>query len=229
MAADYLLFLKNKFISDYKEAVAKYNDFPFRSRFHEIIEELQKIRISSSTPIRMKILLYDLKEKERITQTKKSLVGYQYVKKKWILFLTKRKLVSIKENLLKYLHDVSVNVVCETERPLSLSLVRVRQRGDFPEFDETSIHGFEHHFEKIKDLLLKTPDTDSISTIGIVRIDGSGKTTLAQMVFNSSQVQDSFSPVLWVELPQSLIKPNLIVFAIHKSLAIDFFLVWQCF
>ncbi|KAF5953143.1 hypothetical protein HYC85_011087 [Camellia sinensis] len=176
MAADYLLFLKNKFISDYEEAVAEYNDFPFRSRFHEILEELQKMRISSSTPRRMKNLLYDLKfvlaecvmlagkEKERITQTKKSLV----------------------------------------------------------EFDETSIRGFEHHFEKIKDLLLKTPDTDSISTIGIVGMDGSGKTTLTQMVFNSPQVQGSFSPILWVELPQSLIKPNLIVFAILKSLASDF-------
>ncbi|CAL5383070.1 unnamed protein product [Camellia sinensis] len=145
----------------YEDAVAEYNDFPFRSRFHEILEELQEMRISSSTPIRMKNLLYDLKfllaecvmlegrEKERITQTKKSLVGYQYVKKKWILFLTKRKLVSIQENLLKYLHDVNVNVAGETERPLSLTLVRVSQRADFPEFDDTSIHGFEHHFEKI--------------------------------------------------------------------------------
>ncbi|XP_028060053.1 probable disease resistance protein At4g19060 [Camellia sinensis] len=108
------------------------------------------------------------------------------------------------------------------KRPLSLSLVRVRQRGDFPEFDKTSIHGFEHHFEKIKDLLLKTPDTDSISTIGIVGTGGSSKTTLAQMVFNSPQVQGSFSPILWVELPQSLIKPHLIVFALLKSLASDF-------
>ncbi|XP_028108471.1 probable disease resistance protein At5g45440 isoform X1 [Camellia sinensis] len=42
------------------------------------------------------------------------------------------------------------------------------------------------------------------------------------MVFNSPQVQGSFSPILWVELPQSLIKPNLVVFAILKSLASDF-------
>ena len=98
MDADHLQLLKNKFISDYEEAVAEYNDFPFHSRFHEILEELQEMRISAWTPIRMKNLLYDLKfllaecvmladkEKERITQTKKSLVGYQYVKKKWILF-----------------------------------------------------------------------------------------------------------------------------------------------
>ncbi|XP_028108482.1 putative disease resistance protein RGA1 [Camellia sinensis] len=70
-------------------------------------------------------------------------------------------------------------------------------------------------------LLATTSDTNNFSAIGIVGMRGSGKTTLSQIMFHSSRVQESFSPMLWVELPQY---PNLrsVVLAILECMASDF-------
>ncbi|THF96912.1 hypothetical protein TEA_024250 [Camellia sinensis var. sinensis] len=61
---------------------------------------------------------------------------------------------------------------------------------------------------------------ERLSSSSLIR-GGSGKTTLAQMVFHSCNVQESFSLMSWVELPQH---PDLrsVVLAILECLESDF-------
>ncbi|GMP43635.1 hypothetical protein CsSME_00012917 [Camellia sinensis var. sinensis] len=236
MDADHLQFLKNKFISDFEEAEGEeFVEFPLWLHFVEISEFLHQKRIDLWTPIGLKDPLYDLKfaladcvmlaekERDRITKNKKSLLlsSHHYVKKQWSLFKMKRKLLRIKNELLQNMSDVDVADIAD-ERLLSSSLIRVCRPTDFPDFNLTLIHGFNNHLQKMEALLLTTTsDNDNFSAIGIVGMGGSGKTTLAQMVFHGSRVQESFSPLSWVELPQY---PDLrsIVLAILECLASDF-------
>ncbi|CAL5383072.1 unnamed protein product [Camellia sinensis] len=214
MDADHLQFLKNKFISDFEEAEGEeFVEFPLWLHFVEISEVLHQKRIDLWTPIGLKDPLYDLKfaladcvmlaekERDRITKNKKSLLlsSHHYVKKQWSLFKMKRKLLRIKKELLQNMSDVDVADIAD-ERLLSSSLIRVCRPTDFPDFNLTLIHGFNNHVRKMEALLLATTsDNDNFSAIGIVGMGGSAKTTLAQMVFHGSRVQESFSPMSWVD------------------------------
>ncbi|KAA8531350.1 hypothetical protein F0562_006059 [Nyssa sinensis] len=210
MTADHLEFLKNKFINDFQEVEKEFEELPLRLHFHNILKVLQEKTISPSTPIVLKDPLYQVrfaltecvmfaeKERERKAQNKKSRFNVHHVRKLWFLRKTGKKLVRIEAKL----RETRDNAAAESS-PLDLSLITVSKRLSFFEpIFRPKIYGFDDQLQKIENLLLKTPDANSINAVGIVGMGGVGKTALANEVFY--RVHKQFDVKLWIRLSQKL-------------------------
>ncbi|XP_059651335.1 putative disease resistance protein RGA1 [Cornus florida] len=213
MAADHLQFLKEKFITDFQDAMEQFGvELPLRRHFQEILEVLQEKIIDSATPIKMKNSLYDLryflaecllsaeKERDLKNQNTKSNFHVHTVKKLWFLYKTGKKLHKIK----KELQQMSNESDAEAENSLLLlDSISVGSVADLPPLSASKIYGLDRYLQKVESLLLKTPDDpilNGIKAVGIVGMCGVGKSALAHMVVHSFPVQQTFSPIIWVRL-----------------------------
>ncbi|RHN66518.1 putative P-loop containing nucleoside triphosphate hydrolase, leucine-rich repeat domain, L [Medicago truncatula] len=83
------------------------------------------------------------------------------------------------------------------ERLTSSNVLRGTRRSS-PLVDESSIYGRDSDKEKLKHLLLSSDCDDSqIRIISIVGIEGIGKTTFAELLYNDPEVNDKFEFKLW--------------------------------
>ncbi|KAA8525210.1 hypothetical protein F0562_006926 [Nyssa sinensis] len=210
MAADHLEFPKNKFINDFQEVVEEFEELPLRLHFQNILKVLQEKTMSPSTPIVLKNPLYQVrfaledcvmfaeKERERKAQNKKSHYNVHHVRKLWFLCKIGKKLVRIEAKL----RETGDNAAVESS-PLGLNLITVSERlSSYEPIFRPTIYGFDDQLQKIENLLLKTPDANSINTVGIVGMGGVGKTALANEIF--WRVKSQFDLKLWIHLSQKL-------------------------
>ncbi|XP_061369963.1 putative disease resistance protein RGA1 [Gastrolobium bilobum] len=104
------------------------------------------------------------------------------------------------EKIQKQFSDVAEDI---SKLKLNSSLVILKQNenawretGSF--VLQSDIIGREENKNEIIDLLMQTNTNDNVSLIAIVGIGGLGKTALAQLVYNDSQVQELFDKRIWV-------------------------------
>ncbi|KAJ1380789.1 P-loop containing nucleoside triphosphate hydrolase, partial [Sesbania bispinosa] len=79
-----------------------------------------------------------------------------------------------------------------------LNIIQSRERKTSSVVLESVIIGREHDKREILRLLLEPLGNENVSLIGIVGIGGIGKTTVAQMVYNDTEVQRHFEMQMWV-------------------------------
>ncbi|KAA8525200.1 hypothetical protein F0562_006936 [Nyssa sinensis] len=182
MAADYLQFLKNKFIDDFKEALEEFDEFPLHPHFQKILEVLQARNISPATPLALKDPLYRLKfalaacsmfaekERERKAHDKKDHFKVHSLKKLWFLYKTRKRLLKVEAKLCKTVDNEAVE-----SSPLDLSLI-------------TSLKGY-----------LPMSQSLGLQSMGM---GGVGKTALANEVF--WRVESQFDLKLWIRLSHKL-------------------------
>ncbi|KAA8525212.1 hypothetical protein F0562_006924 [Nyssa sinensis] len=215
MAADYLQFLKDKFIDDFKEAPEEFDEFPLHPRFQKILEVLQARNFSPATPLALKDPLYRLKfalaecimfaekERERKAQDKKDHFNVHSLKKRWFLYKTKKRLLKFEAKLCKTVDNEAVE-----SSPLGLSMITVYETPSlFEPIFRPTIYGFDDQLQKIDELLFKTPDANSINVIGIVGMGGVGKSALAHEIFY--KVQSEFDLKFWIRLSEKFNPENL--------------------
>ncbi|XP_052113269.1 putative disease resistance protein RGA3 [Arachis duranensis] len=70
----------------------------------------------------------------------------------------------------------------------------------------------------IKSLMTQKSEANSIDVISVVGIGGLGKTTLAQMAYNDTRVNDHFDPLMWVYVSDDFDVKKLIQRIIHAAL-----------
>ncbi|KAH7676551.1 P-loop containing nucleoside triphosphate hydrolase protein [Dioscorea alata] len=63
---------------------------------------------------------------------------------------------------------------------------------------ESKIYGRDHEFQQLIELLTEPKESGDVSVIPIVGMGGIGKTTLAQFVFNSTEIANHFEKKAWV-------------------------------
>ncbi|XP_057980634.1 probable disease resistance protein At4g19060 isoform X2 [Malania oleifera] len=222
MASDIIQFYKNKFLYEFQDAAEECGEFPWRSSFHAIADILQETKIGSSTSLQVRDWIIDLsfalqgcrnvaEEEERRAQSKKSSSTTSshcpLTREFFFLCKTKRKLRRIKEKL-QGVRDVAAAREAESSSSSGSNLVRVLT--DFSNFEPSKIHGFTDQIWKIEKWLLETSDEEQgINAIGIVGMGGSGKSTIAQMVFQSEVIRKRFSPMIWVWLSERLNPENI--------------------
>ncbi|KAI5392804.1 putative disease resistance RPP13-like protein 1 [Lathyrus oleraceus] len=84
--------------------------------------------------------------------------------------------------------------------------------------DESAIYGRDDEIKILKELLMSEEDGGSkIGVISIVGMAGSGKTTLAKLLYNDHDVRDKFNLRGWTHIP-----PDLDLFTVTKTILESF-------
>lgn len=221
MSADHLEFLKSKFMEDLRDAEEEHtgeNEIPLHSRFLQIRDVLQDKRFTPSTPIRTKDCLYNaigaleecviLSAKREPRKKDDPLHGYTLAEL-WLLFRTKKLLLKIKKKLVNTREDVVESSLASTSAIAAASSsstslpVFIPRPKDLDWEYRWRNTCFDEQEDEIIDELVDGKKWGK-GLIGIVGIGGSGKTTLAQLVFTNHKVVDFFHYRIWICLSQKL-------------------------
>ncbi|KAK9285341.1 hypothetical protein L1049_024532 [Liquidambar formosana] len=218
MALDVLHFLREKFLDGLEaetglEAERNGGDLPFQSIFLDIEKILKKMDMSDpNAHPQAKELLYDLngtlaecqliKEKRPLRLQKMDRFGCHSIKQFLLNKVVKRKLLSILKSLSSSNDRVASSSLTH-RRSSSISMNNINPRHGFdPQIDFMNNinprRGFDPQIDDIKKRLLDRNSNarSGMRGIGIVGTGGSGKTTLASMVFNSKEVREQFSVMI---------------------------------
>ncbi|XP_057980635.1 putative disease resistance protein RGA1 isoform X3 [Malania oleifera] len=185
MASDIIQFYKNKFLYEFQDAAEECGEFPWRSSFHAIADILQETKIGSSTSLQVRDWIIDLSF---------ALQGCRNVAEE-----EERRAQSKKSSSTTSSHCPLTReffFLCKTKRKLRRikeKLQGVRDVAAAREAESSSSSG----------------SNLGINAIGIVGMGGSGKSTIAQMVFQSEVIRKRFSPMIWVWLSERLNPENI--------------------
>ncbi|KAJ9705781.1 hypothetical protein PVL29_003740 [Vitis rotundifolia] len=225
MSADHLEFLKSKFMEDLRDAEEEHtgeNEIPLHSHFLQIRDVLQEKRFTPSTPIGTKGCLYNaigaleecviLSEKREPRKKDDPLHGYTLAEL-WLLRKTKKLLLKIKKRLVSTREDDAVesslastsDSAAASSSSTSLPALIPNPEDSDGDFDRYEIVGFGEQEEEIIDELVDGKKWGKgFKKIGIVGTGGSGKTSLAQLVFTNRKVVDFFHYRIWICLSRRL-------------------------
>ncbi|KAK9285307.1 hypothetical protein L1049_024498 [Liquidambar formosana] len=213
MAQDVLQFLRKKFIDGLEEAEKGNVQLPCRSIFLEIKELLTEMDMTTLTGPnandQAKDVLCDLNGtlaecrlvwEEPLRLHKMDKFGWHSIKQLWLNEKVKKKLQGTLSKLRSPSDSNNGGAVASyspTDQIPSSVSISDGIYGFNDQLDDIKegprIYGFNDQIDNIKRLLkINSNARSGMTGIGIVGTGGSGKTTLASMVFNSKEVQEKF-------------------------------------
>ncbi|CAM8949848.1 unnamed protein product [Rhodiola kirilowii] len=207
MSLDVMNFLRDEFLHKYKMLRdSRYSiDAPLRKIFGEYEVLLNGIDIASLQGAH-KDLLYDLNCAvddclvESADQSLHSMAkrSFRRCKQRGSSEENRKKLEEKFPKLKDIISSHCGSSVSAPHKPASIPLVNY------------VVHGFQNQFDEIvKKISISSEEGSSqpnMRAVGIVGIGGSGKTTLASMVFNSREVREKYQIMIWASLTSTLNK-----------------------
>ncbi|KAL5701378.1 hypothetical protein ACHQM5_026723 [Ranunculus cassubicifolius] len=195
MSAEVVQFLNTKFVNSLPEDVPPgQNQVPLSKTFKDLKLVLQKkLDPSMVNPIRDDLmdclyrLNFALAKCQRIQEKrKKRKIHHFTVSEVYLLFNIKRELSRIKQKIQGYPEDSTIGSGANGSRSNKSR-------------KSAHVFGFDDRKEAIIKVLEKK-NNDGINVVGIVGMCGTGKSTLAQLVYDDDKVKMEFMPRIWIPL-----------------------------
>ncbi|KAL9660608.1 hypothetical protein QQ045_025425 [Rhodiola kirilowii] len=205
MSLDVINFLRDEFLHKYEKLKNSRSsiDAPLRKIFRDYEALLNGIEDIASLQGADKDLLYDLNCAvddclvESADQSLHSMAkrSFRRCKQRGVSLENREKLEKYLPELKAIISSQCGSSVSAPHKPASIPLVNY------------VVHGFQNQFDDIvKKISISSEEESNMRAVGIVGIGGSGKTTLASMVFNSREVREKYKIMIWASLTSTLNK-----------------------